>query len=197
MRHPAALLLMLASTLAFARQRSLLPQLAKPAEGNGVCKLESLPQEIRNRLTMEFASWKVQVPETLSPHAHERWESEKPQQCPGIAIGQFEKDKTISYGVLLTHQGRADANYKFLVFSPKGVTPSFEMRVLDQSDDGGGSNLFIRGVGIGKFFSESLKKKFQVQAREGILLVDSGENEYEADIYFWVSDAYQRQPVDY
>lgn len=197
MRYPVLLLLMLASTLVFARQRSLLPEVAKPAEGNGVCKLESLPQEIRNRLTMEFASWKVQEPETLSPHAHERWESEKPQQCPGIAIGQFEKDKKISYGVLLARKGRADANYKFLVFSPKGGTPSFEMHVLDQLDDGGGSNLFIRRVGIGKFFSELSKKKFRVQAPEGILLVDSGENEYETDIYFWVSNAYQHQWVDY
>lgn len=197
MRYTVPLLLVLALTLVFSQQRSLLPEVAKPAEGNGVCKLESLPQEIRNRLTMEFASWKVQLPETLNPHAHERWESEKPQQCPGIAIGQFEKDKTISYGVLLAHQGQADASYKFLVFSPRRGTPSFEMRVLDQSADGGGSNLFIRGVGIGKFFSESSKRKFRVQAREGILFVDSGENEYEADIYFWVGDAYQHQPVDY
>jgi hypothetical protein len=197
MRYPAPLLLMLVSTLVFARQRSPLPEVAKQTEGNGVCKLESLPQEIRNRITMEFASWKVQEPETLSPRAHERWESEKPQHCPGIAIGQFENEKTVSYGVLLTHEGRADSNYKFLVFSPKGGTPSFEIHVLEQSDDGGGSNLFIRGVGIGKFFSESSKKKFRVQAPEGILLVDSGENEYEADIYFWVSDAYQHQPLDY
>jgi hypothetical protein len=186
---------MLASTLVIGFQRSLLPEVARPSEGTAVCKPESLPEQIRNRLKTEFASWKIQGPETLSLHARERWESEKPQHCPGIAIGQFEKDKTISYGILLVPQFRPDARYKFLVFSPK--VPSYETHVLDQSDGNGASNLFIHGVKINRFFGESSKKKFRVATREGILLVDSGENEYEADIYFWVGDAYQHQPVDY
>jgi hypothetical protein len=186
---------MLASMLVFGYQRSLLPEAARPSEGTAACKPESLPEQIRNRLKTEFASWKIQEPETLSLHARERWESEKPQQCTSIAIGQFEKDKTISYGILLVPQFRPDARYKFLVFSPK--VPSYETHVLDQSDGNGASNLFIRGVKINKFFGESSKRKFRVATREGILLVDSGENEYEADIYFWVGDAYQHQPVDY
>jgi hypothetical protein len=195
MRHPVPLLFVLALTLVLARQAPLFSQVAMPAEGTGVCKLESLPEEIRNRLKTDFASWKIQGPEALSLHARERWESEKPQQCPGIAIGQFEKDKTISYGVLLVPEFRPDARYKFLVFSPK--VPSFETHVLDQSDGNGASNYFIRSVKINKFFGESSKRKLHVATPEGILLVDSGENEYEADIYFWVSDAYQHQFVDY
>jgi hypothetical protein len=71
------------------------------------------------------------------------------------------------------------------------------MRILDQSGDGGASNLFIREVEISKFFDESSKRKFRVHTRQGILLVDSGENEYEADIYFWATDKYQHQPIDY
>jgi hypothetical protein len=195
MRHPVPLLLMLASTLVFGYQRSPLPEAARPTEGIAVCKPESLPEEVRGHLKREFASWKIQEPETLSQHARERWESEKPVKCPGIAIGQFEKDKTISYGVLLVSQGRPDASYKLLVFSPKGA--SYETHVLDQSDDGGASNLFIRGVEIKKFFGGSSKRKFRVETREGILSVDSGENEYEADIYFWSGDSYQHEPVDY
>jgi hypothetical protein len=196
MRYPVHLLFLVASTLVFGQQRSVPPEATRNTESAAVCKPESLPEDVRNQLKGKFTSWKVQEPADLNPHAHERWESEKPQKCPGIAVGQFERDKTISYGVLLISESQPETVYKFLVFSPRAGLPSYEMHVLDQSDDGGASNLFIRGVGIGKFFGESSKKKFLVQAREGILAVDSGENEYEADIYFWVGDKYERQPVD-
>ena len=172
MRDPVHLLFLVASTLVFAQQRSVPPEAARATERAAVCKPESLPEDIQNQLRGKFTSWKVQEPVDLSPHAQERWESEKPQKCPGIAIGQFERDKTISYGVLLVPQSQPDARYQFLVFSLKGELPSYEMRVLDMSGDGGASNLFIRAVEISKFFSQSSKKKFGAQAREGILLVD-------------------------
>jgi hypothetical protein len=46
-------------------------------------------------------------------------------------------------------------------------------------------------------FDEQSRRKFQVQANEGILLVDSAENEYEADVYFGANGRYQHEPVDY
>jgi hypothetical protein len=70
------------------------------------------------------------------------------------------------------------------------------MTIVDQSDDRGASNYFIRKVPISKFFSEESKKKFQVQASGGILIVDSAEQEYEADVYFWSNGRFQQQPVD-
>jgi hypothetical protein len=45
--------------------------------------------------------------------------------------------------------------------------------------------------------SEESKRKFQVHATEGILMVDSAEQEYEADVYFWPNGRYQQEPVDY
>ena len=32
---------------------------------------------------------------------------------------------------------------------------------------------------------------------EAILMVDSAENEYEADVYFWANNKFQQEPVDY
>jgi hypothetical protein len=156
----------------------------------------SLPPDVQIRLKGEFGSWKVQEPADLSPRAHERWESEKPLQCPGIAVGRFENAKTPSYAVLLVPQGHADAGYKFLVFGPKAGQLSYEMRAVD-SGDSGAANFFIHRVRISKFFDEQSRKKFQAHTREGILLVDSAEKEYEADVYFWSGGSYRHQPVDY
>ena len=111
-------------------------------------------------------------------------------------MGLFQSAKTPSYAVLLVPVDHPDAGYRFLVFRRKSQQPSYEITVVDQFDDRGASNYFIRKVPINKFFSEESKKKFQVQAIEGILMVDSAEQEYEADVYFWSNGRFQQQPVD-
>jgi lipopolysaccharide export system protein LptC len=86
--------------------------------------------------------------------------------------------------------------YRFLVFSRKTGQPSYEATVVEQSDDKGASNYFIRKVAVSRFFNEESKRKFQVQAAEAILMVDSAETEYEADLYFWSNGRFQQQAVD-
>ena len=117
--------------LVFGQTGSPPPVPAGAAEGPALCTLGSLPSDIQNRLKTEYGSWKVQEPANLSPRAYERWESEKPLHCPGVAVGQFENAKTPSYAVLLVRQGHANAGYKFIVFSPKAGQPSYEMRAVD------------------------------------------------------------------
>ena len=68
---------------------------ARANQSPTLCKVESLPADIQNRLKEEYGSWKVQEPADLSRHAHERWESEKPLGCPGIAIGHFESAEPV------------------------------------------------------------------------------------------------------
>jgi hypothetical protein len=93
-------------------------------------------------------------------------------------------------------KGHVDASYKFLVFSPKAGQPSYEMRALD-SGDSGAASFFIHKVRISKFFDEQSRKKFQAHTSEGILLVDSAEREYGVEVYFWVGNTYNHEPVDY
>lgn len=162
-----------------------------------LCKVESLPPEIQNRLKGEYGSWKIQEPTDLSQRAHERWESEKPQECPGIAIGHFESAKTLSYAVLLVPTGHSDGGYRFLVFSQKASQPGYEVRPVDNLDQNGAANYFIHRTPISKFFDEPSRKKFQAHTVDGILLVDSAENEYEVDVYFWSGGRYRNEPIDY
>jgi hypothetical protein len=161
------------------------------------CKVKSLPPDMQNRLKEEYGSWKIQEPTDLSQRARERWESEKPQECPGIAVGHFESAKTPSYAILLVPRGHADGGYRFLVFSQKAGQPVYETRLVEKLDQNGAANYFIHRTSISKFFDEPSRKKFQAHTEDGILLVDSAENEYGVEVYFWPGGRYRHEPIDY
>jgi len=165
-------------------------------EGPPPCKLGSLPPDIQNSLKRDFGSWKIQEPANLSDFTRKTWAGKKPPACPGIAAGLFNSAKTPSYALLLVPIGHPDAGYRFLVYSRNTGESSYEATVVEQSDDHGASNYFIRRVSLGKFFGEESKRKFQVQATDGIVMTDSAEQEYEADIYFWSNGRYRQEPVD-
>src|SRR5579862_7224373 len=137
-----ALMLLLAPALAFGQR---VP--ASLSEVPAPCDLRSLPPDVQTRLKGELRSWKVQGPADLGSRAHERWESEKPLACPGIAVGQFESAKASSYAVLLVLRAHTDGGYKFLIFSPNAGRSSYEMKVID-SGDHGATNFFIHAVRI-------------------------------------------------
>jgi hypothetical protein len=162
-----------------------------------VCNPSTLPSDITKHIKNEFGSWKIQEPTDLSPRAHERWEAEKPLECPGIAAGRFENANRLSYAVLLVPAGPGDAGYRFLIFSRKSSQPSYEVKVVEQWDRGGAANYFIHRVRISKFFDAQSRKRFQAQTIEGILLADSAEKEYEIDVYFWSNGSYKHEPLDY
>jgi hypothetical protein len=191
------LLLALLAAIASAQPGSSMPAPAKASEGIAPCKPESLPLEVRSRLKGEFDSWKVQESVDLSPRAHARWADEKPQTCPGIAAGKFENADAASYAVLLVPRAHPDAGYRFVVFGPKKNQPSYEMRVVDQWDNGGAANYFVHSTRISKFFDEQSRNRFHAHTSEGILLVDSAENEYGVEVYFWSGSSYRHAPIDY
>jgi hypothetical protein len=159
--------------------------------------VESLPSDIQNRLKGEYGSWRIQEPTDLSQRAHERWESEKPLECPGIAVVHFESAKTPSYAILLVPTGHADGGYRFVVFSPKAGDADYEARVIDKLDQNGAANYFIHRAPISKFFDAPSRKRFQAHTVDGILLVDSAENEYGVEVYFWSGGRYRHEPIDY
>ncbi len=197
LRSTLGLIFLMTAALVFGATSSPSPVLAMAGEGPSPCNLGSLPSDIQNRLKADFGSWKVQESENLSEHARKTWAGKKLPECPGIAVGLFQSAKTPSYALLLVPVDHPDAGYRFMVFSRKTGQPSYEATVVEKSDDHGASNYFIRKIPIDEFFSEESKRKFQVQATEAILMVDSAEQEYEADIYFWSNGRYRQQAVDY
>jgi hypothetical protein len=166
-------------------------------QGSSLCQLDSLPTAIQHRLKQEYGSWRVQEAANLSQRARERWESEKPLRCPGIAVGSFERAQTPSYALLLVPTVNADAGYRFVVFSQRPGQSDYEATLLDKLDESGAANYFVRGTPIGKFFDQASKKRFNAHTSHVILLFDSAEKEYEVDVYYWSDGHYRHDPVDY
>jgi hypothetical protein len=158
---------------------------------------DRLPVEVQNRIKADFGGWKVQEPENLSQQARSSWAVKKSPSCPGIAMGFFRSQKQTSYAVLLVPSDHPDTAYTFVVFNPQPDNLAYEELVVEKSDHQGASNFFVQTVPVAKFFDEASKKKFQVQATEAVLMVDSAENEYEADIYFWSNGKFRQEWVDY
>jgi hypothetical protein len=184
------LIFLLPAGLAFGEQPA-------SKQESSLCQLDSLPTAIQHRLKQEYGPWKIQEPANLSQRAREAWEPEKPLACPGIAAGYFESSKVLSYSVLLVPTGHVDEGYRFLVFSQKLGQPGYEVRVLDKLEEKGAANYYIQSTPISKFFDEPSRKKFQAHIKDGILLTDSGENEYGVEVYFWSGGRYRHEPVDY
>ena len=113
------------------------------------CTLESLPDELQVRLKTDYASWKIQDFSNLSAKAKARWHSERPLECPGVAVGEFKTDQ-ISYAVLLVPIEKSDAAYRLVIFTLSGDTAPGSLETADQWDNGGAANYFIRRVHIAK-----------------------------------------------
>jgi len=196
LRSVSVLICLMATALANGRAEQSLPTAARGVEGPALCNLGSLPSDIQNRLKADFGSWKIQEPENLSEYTRTTWAGRKPPACPGIAVGLFQSANTPFYAVLLVPTDHPDAGYRLLVFGRKPGQQSYEATVIERSADQGASNYFIRKVSISGYFNEEAKRKFRVEATDCILMVDSAEQEYETDIYFWSNGRFRREPVD-
>ncbi len=77
-----------------------------------LCSLESTPSEVRSYLKAHYAGWRVKQVDDLKAFALEDWRSQKPLQCPGMAIGTFKPGKGLAYAFLLVPVSRPDSSYK-------------------------------------------------------------------------------------
>jgi hypothetical protein len=115
----------------------------------------------------------------------------------GLQLGTSRVRRLSRMTVLLVPTGHPDEGYRFAVFSQKLGQPGCEVRVLDKLDEKGAANYYIQSTPISKFFDEASRRKFQPHTKDGILLTDSGENEYGVEVYFWSGGRYRHEPIDY
>lgn len=165
------------------------------AHAISACDLTALPIELQQRLKTEFSSWKIQDASSLTKNARERWQSEKPLACPGIAIGNFENPTRTSYALLLVPLRNSDAAYRFVAFTPNKEAHG-DITIIESFDGPGAANGFICRVFLTQMFNADWRRKLKVVGPDGILFVDAGINEYEADVYFWSDGKYHHEPID-
>ena len=166
----------------------------EPEELLDLCKLDSLPQDIRGSLSRNFSAWKVLEPADLTARARTRWGSERPLTCPGIAAGHFQDAKSASYALLLIPADHATTAYKLLVFTQQSGQQFYGFKALGQTDSGA-SDVFIKSVPTVRFFEATSKLVAHSHVSEGVMLVDSAATQ--AYLYIYSDMSYDREPVSY
>jgi len=162
------------------------------------CSLEVLPPAVRRQLVAEYGSWKIQDLLNLSASARRSWEDRKygkPSGCPGIATGTFE-NASEAYAVLLVPRARPERAYRFLVFSPRDGGPAYQLTTIEEFDEGGAQNLFIRSVRISDLFNSTARRKLGITANEGVVIVESGKKEFWTDVFFWTKHGYRSEATE-
>jgi hypothetical protein len=177
---------------------AVLPARAQPGERSSVCKPEILPLDIRNQISTRFPSWRIQEPSDLNPLARGIWKDSAPSgDCPGIAVGQFDGGASSSYAVFLVSTNHPKTGKRFLIFRSTSGQPSHELKLVERDETAEAGNFFVRTIQLAEFFNPQWVQKLGARAKEGILFLDAGEQEYEADVYYWAQGRYRHEPVDY
>jgi hypothetical protein len=163
-------------------------------ELSGLCRLDSLPQDIRGSLSRNFSAWRIQEPTDLSIRARTRWGAERPLTCPGIAVGHFQDPKGASYAVLLIPANHSSDAYKLLVYTAQSGQQYYGFKAVGAGDNGGG-DVFVSSVPTTRFFDATSKWVAHSRITEAVMLVDSAA--IQAFLYLWSDTAYERTQVNY
>jgi hypothetical protein len=184
--------------LCYALLGGLAPTLhaapGEPEELLDLCKLDSLPQDVRGSLTRNFAAWKILEPADLTARARTRWGSERPLTCPGIAAGHFQDAKSASYALLLIPADHSTTAYRLVVYTQQSGHEFYGFKALGQVDSGA-SDVFVQAVPTVRYFEATSKWVSHSHVSEAVLLVDSAATQ--AYIYVYSDMSYEREPVSY
>lgn len=190
-----ALQVVLAFSLLFVYQK--LPAAPSDTKDAGLCRLESLPEDIRGTLTRRFAEWKVQEPTDLSASARDRWAAENSSSCPGIAVGRFQNDKDTAYALLLIPLDRSDPECALIVFTQQANGRGIYGYKLVERAEAGGSDTFVLSTTTSKYLQGDSIWKSHARPRDSVLVVNAGAKGQEAYVYYWTNETYLRQQVNY
>ncbi len=108
-----------------------VPVIASTPTGNDCSQL--LPQPVKRLLARQYPSWKVTALPDLLPEDRKLWR-ESPYRkgdCPGVAVGHFERRDRLSYGVLLIRR-RGDKTYNMLLLASQVGRGKWRLSVLDK-----------------------------------------------------------------
>ena len=103
-------------------------------QGKDACQISSLPSGAQVLLDRQYGDWRSKRASDLGPDDKQLWSKAHPKDCPGIAIGHFEKPDQLAYAVLLVPKLQSSHGYRIVVLSKVATGDSYTARVLDQGD---------------------------------------------------------------
>jgi hypothetical protein len=182
-----AFLILLAFSFVCIPLSSVFSQSAKADS----CGQNHLPVALKQLLERSYSSWTIQDDRSLSKNARERWSANKPLSCPGAVEGQFLTASDTVHVLLLISREHPNVGYRVIAVGQENRAV-----VVETSDGEGSSNYFLQKVRTSDYFSLDKAKKFRPQSKDSFLVIDSAEQEYGADLYFWSDGRFRKEPVD-
>src|SRR5262249_30351959 len=125
----------------------------------------------------------------LDPDDQQLWKKAHDMQCPGIAVGHFERMGQTAYAVLLVPHAKPTSGYKLVVLTKSGN--GYVARVLDHVEAQTYSGLVVSSVAPGKF-SDFENTKSVLLKLDSIYLewIEKG-----AQLFYWSGGRYHKLQV--
>jgi hypothetical protein len=111
--------------IAFTAEHSFVLAQPIPAQtaGTETCIAPAIPAEVSSYLKVNFPGWRIKQPQDLREARYEWLSAYKIRRCPGVAIGNFQPGR--------------DLTYAFLVVPEQGPNPHKDCRLLVVTTVGG------------------------------------------------------------
>ena len=95
-------------------------------------RCELLPSDAKLAIRQRFPTGRPKVLSDLDGYDKKLWLETHPKECPGIAVGHFERPDQIAYAVLLIPKSGHDANNKIIILSK--AANQYAIRMLNHSE---------------------------------------------------------------
>jgi hypothetical protein len=156
------------------------PQMSPPCSG------VVFPAPINELLKEKFAGWRPKQISDMDQDDQQLWLGAKPKECPGFAVGHYEKSNELSYAILLVPRSDPSGGYKVVVFDKKS-SGEFHWSVVDHANGQTCSCLVISKVPPGRYSDFEGTRSVQVKLdsilvewmEKGAVLFHRSEGRYE------------------
>ncbi|HLZ39829.1 MAG TPA: hypothetical protein VKQ11_02645 [Candidatus Sulfotelmatobacter sp.] len=157
-------------------------------QGKDSCPMASLPSGAQAVLGRQYGEWRPKRVSDLGADDKKIWAETHPKDCPGIAIGHFEKPDQLAYAVLLVPKSQSSHGYRIVVLSKVATGDSYAATVLDQGDaQDADSGMVISTAPRGSY--SDFEGTASVQVKLDAVNVEWIEKA--AVLYYWAHGKYQ------
>ncbi len=136
----------------------------------GPCHTSSLPSAAQLLLDTQYGDWTPKRVSDLGPDDKQLWLKAHSRDCPGIAIGHFEKPDQLAYAMLLVPKSQSGHGYRIVVLAKVAADDNYAARVLDQGDTDSDSGMVISTASRGSY--SDFERTTSVQVKLDVVNVE-------------------------
>lgn len=154
------------------------------------CSEPKLPDAATKLLKTQFPSWRPKQVSDLDEDNRGLWSKAHDRQCPGIAVGRFERADKSDYALLLVPNVNPGSGYKLILLGTSR-TGDYTVRVVDHAEGPTYSGLVISTLPPGKYSDFGGRKSVRIKL-DSIHLewIEKG-----AQLFYWSASRYHKLQI--